>query len=89
MYLYVHIQYIITSLVQCKSHFIGTDEKAIISVLAYRSNSQRQKIKLKFKTLYGRVSCARVHTHTHIHTHTHTHIHSHMCNVHYYCTIHW
>lgn len=33
----------------------GTDEKAIINVLAYRSNSQRQDIKIKFKALYGKV----------------------------------
>ena len=33
----------------------GTDERAIISVLAYRSNAQRQQIKLKFKTIYGKV----------------------------------
>ena len=34
----------------------GTDEKAIISVLAYRSNVQRQQIKIKFKSMFGRVS---------------------------------
>ena len=34
----------------------GTDEKAIINVLAYRSCEQRQEIKLKFKSMYGRVS---------------------------------
>ena len=34
---------------------IGTDEKAIISVVAYRSNDQRQQIKIKFKSLYGKV----------------------------------
>ena len=34
----------------------GTDEKAIIKVLAYRSCEQRQAIKLKFKSMYGRVS---------------------------------
>lgn len=33
---------------------LGTDEKAIISVLAYRSCEQRQAIKLKFKSMYGR-----------------------------------
>ena len=34
---------------------LGTDEKAIIHVLARRSNEQRQQIKLKFKTIYGKV----------------------------------
>ena len=33
----------------------GTNEKAIISVVAYRSNSQRQQIKEKFKSMYGKV----------------------------------
>lgn len=33
----------------------GTDEKAIIQVLASRVNSQRQEIALQFKTLFGKV----------------------------------
>lgn len=33
---------------------IGTDEKAIIDILSTRSNDQRQKIKLMFKTMYGK-----------------------------------
>ncbi|NWW86243.1 ANXA7 protein, partial [Rhynochetos jubatus] len=32
----------------------GTDEQAIISVVANRSNDQRQKIKAAFKTMYGK-----------------------------------
>lgn len=32
----------------------GTDEKAIIDVLAYRSCEQRQQIKIMFKTMFGK-----------------------------------
>lgn len=35
--------------------FLGTDEKAIIDVVAHRSSDQRQKIKAAFKTMYGKV----------------------------------
>lgn len=40
-----------------KLHFCfqGTDEQAIINVVANRSNDQRQKIKAAFKTMYGKV----------------------------------
>ena len=34
----------------------GTDEKAIIKVLANRSNYQRQEIEKAFKTMYGKVN---------------------------------
>lgn len=36
-------------------YFQGTDEQAIINVVANRSNDQRQKIKAAFKTMYGKV----------------------------------
>ena len=42
----IHYHYYIT----------GTDEKTIVSIIGNRSNEQRQQLKLKFKSLYGRVS---------------------------------
>lgn len=36
--------------------FTGTDEVAIIKVLASNSSEQRQKIKEKYRILYGKVS---------------------------------
>ena len=56
MYLYLHLlSYHCLMHVYC-SLLAGTDEKAIISVVAYRSNAQRQQIKEKFKAMYGKVS---------------------------------
>lgn len=36
-------------------YIVGTNEDAIIHVIANRTNAQRQKIKKKFKTAYGEV----------------------------------
>ena len=36
--------------------FLGCDSKAIITLLCSRTNSQRQRIELEYKTMYGRVS---------------------------------
>ena len=33
----------------------GTDEEALINVLCYRSNPQRQEIRSTFKTMFGKV----------------------------------
>ena len=38
--------------------YVGTDEKALIEVICYRSNAQRQELKLKYKSMYGRVGVA-------------------------------
>lgn len=37
--------------VQCS--FKGTNEHALIDIIANRSNIQRQQIKLQYKTMYG------------------------------------
>ncbi len=33
----------------------GCDDKAVINVLCFRSNQQRQQIKMTFKAMYGKV----------------------------------
>jgi annexin A7/11 len=33
----------------------GTDEKAIVDILAYRTNKQRQEITGQYKALFGKV----------------------------------
>lgn len=34
---------------------LGTDENAIVQVIASHTNQQRQEIKEKYKTMYGKV----------------------------------
>lgn len=34
---------------------LGTDEDAIIKIIALHTNKQRQDIKLKYRTMFGRV----------------------------------
>lgn len=46
---------IMSSYMKLPLYFQGTDEQAIINVVANRSNDQRQKIKAAFKTMYGKV----------------------------------
>lgn len=38
------------------NYVTGTNDDAVIHIVATRSNSQRQEMKKLFKTLYGRVS---------------------------------
>ena len=40
---------------------VGCDSKAIITLLCSRTNSQRQRIQLEYKTMYGRVSLDAFH----------------------------
>jgi len=42
------------------SFSVGTDEKKIIDILCYRSNAQRQELKIKYKSFYGMVSVLSV-----------------------------
>jgi hypothetical protein len=35
---------------------LGTNEKALIDILASHNNAQRQALKKKYKTMYGKVS---------------------------------
>lgn len=35
---------------------LGTDENAVVEVIASHTNEQRQAIKDKYKTMYGKVS---------------------------------
>ena len=40
---------------------VGCDSKAITTLLCSRTNSQRQRIELEYKTMYGRVSLDAFH----------------------------
>jgi len=41
-------------LFSCNSFsFQGTNERALIDIIANRSNAQRQEIKLQYKSMYG------------------------------------
>ena len=43
----------------CIILFAGTDEKAIINVLGYRSSTQRVEVVKTFKTMFGKVIAFR------------------------------
>lgn len=47
----------------CSLTFTGTDEDAIIDIVAQRSNAQRQEIRQTFKSLLGRVGSQFINEH--------------------------
>lgn len=47
----------------CSLTFTGTDEDAIIDIVAQRSNAQRQEIRQTFKSLLGRVGSQVINEH--------------------------
>ena len=53
--LYVYV-YVVSMKYSFRNLYLGTDEAQLIGILADRCNRQRVEIRLRYKTMYGKVN---------------------------------